>query len=73
MDKLSLQDLDIHGKKVLMRVDFDVPLDEHGAISDDTRIVLALPSIQYILGQGGRLILMSHFGRPKGKVNPELS
>ena len=73
MDKLSLQDLDIHGKKILMRVDFNVPLDERGAISDDTRIVLALPSIQYILAQGGRLILMSHFGRPKGKVNPELS
>ena len=73
MNKLSLQDLDIQGKKVLMRVDFNVPLNEDGSISDDTRIVLALPSIQYILAQGGRLILMSHFGRPKGKVNPELS
>ncbi|MDJ0652459.1 MAG: phosphoglycerate kinase [Simkaniaceae bacterium] len=73
MGKLSLQDLDIHGKKVLMRVDFNVPLDEQGTISDDTRIVLALPSIQYIVAQGGRLILMSHFGRPKGQVHPELS
>lgn len=73
MNKLSLQDIEIQGKKVLMRVDFNVPLNEDGSISDDTRIVLTLPSIKYILSQGGRLILMSHFGRPKGKVNPEFS
>ncbi|QVL57903.1 MAG: phosphoglycerate kinase [Simkaniaceae bacterium] len=73
MNKLSLHDIEIQGKKVLMRVDFNVPLNEDGSISDDTRIVLALPSIQYILAQGGRLILMSHFGRPKGRVDPELS
>ncbi len=69
MRKLSLQDLDLKGKKVLMRVDFNVPLNENGSISDDTRIVLALPSIEYILKRGGALILMSHFGRPKGKVD----
>lgn len=56
-----------------MRVDFNVPLKEDGSISDDSRIVLALPSIQYILKHGGKLILMSHFGRPKGTVNPEFS
>lgn len=71
--KLSLQDLDLRGKRVLMRVDFNVPLKDDGTISDDSRIVLALPSIQYILKQGGKLILMSHFGRPKGTAHPEFS
>lgn len=71
--KLSLQDLDIQGKKVLMRVDFNVPLHPDGSISDDTRIRLTLPSIEYVLNQGGALILMSHFGRPKGIPNPAFS
>lgn len=70
---LSLQGLDLKGKRVLMRVDFNVPLNEDGSISDDTRIALALPSIQYVLQQGGKLILMSHFGRPKGSTHPEFS
>ena len=70
---LSLKDLDVKGKRVLMRVDFNVPLNDDGSISDDTRITLALPSIQYVLQEGGKLILMSHFGRPKGKVCKELS
>lgn len=69
----SLQNLDLKGKRVLMRVDFNLPLKEDGSISDDSKIVLALPSIHYILKQGGRLILMSHLGRPKGAANPKFS
>ncbi|MEM8727937.1 MAG: phosphoglycerate kinase [Chlamydiota bacterium] len=72
-DKLSVRDLEINGKKILMRVDFNVPLDKDGAIGDDSRIALTLPSIQYILTRGGRLILMSHLGRPKGTANSKLS
>ena len=67
MRKLSLPDLDLHSKKVLMRVDFNVPLDKNGIITDDTRIRASLPSIEYVLNQGGILILMSHLGRPKDK------
>jgi phosphoglycerate kinase len=72
MAKLTLEDIDISGKRVLMRVDFNVPL-ENGKVSNDKRIREALPSITYILENGGRLILMSHLGRPKGKRVPELS
>lgn len=71
--KLSLQDLDLTGKRVLMRVDFNVPQNDDGTISDDTRIRMALPSIEYVLSQGAALILMSHFGRPKGSPNPTFS
>lgn len=70
--KMSLDELPIQGKKVLMRVDFNVPLDKQGKITDDSRIVAALPSIKYVLEHGGTLILMSHLGRPKQK-SPELS
>jgi phosphoglycerate kinase len=73
MAKLFIEDLDLKGKKVLMRVDFNVPLDEHGNISDDTRIQAALPSITYVLEQGGAAVLMSHLGRPNGQVKPEFS
>lgn len=73
MAKLSLQDLNVKDKKVLMRVDFNVPQDENQHITDDTRIKETLPSIQYILNQGGKLILMSHLGRPKGKKNLKYS
>jgi len=73
MSKLQLQDLDCKGKKVLMRVDFNVPLDEQGAITDDTRLKESLPSIQYILDAGGSVILMSHLGRPKGKKDSKYS
>jgi len=71
--KLSLRDLDLAGKRVLMRVDFNVPLKDDGTIRDDTRIRMALPSIEYILSHGASLVLMSHLGRPKGKVNMALS
>lgn len=71
--KLSLRDLSLSGKKVLMRVDFNVPLDKKGNITDDTRIQASLPSIQYVLDQGAALVLMSHLGRPKDKRLPELS
>ncbi|MCE5317987.1 MAG: phosphoglycerate kinase [Parachlamydia sp.] len=73
MQKLSLRDLDLMGKRVLMRVDFNVPLDAGGEIADDTRIIAALPSIHYILDHGASLILMSHLGRPKGKPAKEFS
>jgi len=64
---MHLDQMPVRGKKVLLRVDFSVPLDEQGRISDDTRIRSALPSIRYILDQGGAVILLSHLGRPKGR------
>jgi phosphoglycerate kinase len=73
MPKLSVRDLLVKGKKVFVRVDFNVPLDENLNITDDTRIRAALPTIHYILEHGGIPILASHLGRPKGEVNPKLS
>jgi len=71
--KMTLKDIEIKGKRVLCRVDFNVPLDEEQNITDDTRIVASLPTIQYILGQGGKLVLCSHLGRPKGTPDPRFS
>jgi phosphoglycerate kinase len=72
MAKLKISDLELDGKKVVMRVDFNVPI-KNGDITDDKRIVEALPSIKHVTGNGGTLILLSHLGRPKGEPDPEFS
>ena len=66
MKKLRLDQVDVQGKRVLMRVDFNVPQHEDGTVRDDTRIRAALKSIDYVRANGGKLVLMSHLGRPKG-------
>ena len=67
MNKKTVKDIDLKGKRVFMRVDFNVPMDEHHNITDDIRIRTALPTIKYVLENKGKLILCSHMGRPKGK------
>ena len=70
---MTINDYKFAGKKAIVRVDFNVPLNENGVITDDTRIRGALPTLKHILDEGGALIIMSHMGKPKGKVNPKLS
>jgi phosphoglycerate kinase len=72
LSKLGIEDLELKGKRVLIRVDFNVPL-EGDQITDDTRIKAVLPTVNYVMEHGGKVILMSHLGRPKGKVAPEFS
>lgn len=73
MNKKSIRDINVAGKRVLMRVDYNVPMDEHEQITDDTRIVASIPTINYLLEQGASVILISHLGRPKGKVQLKYS
>jgi phosphoglycerate kinase len=68
----TIRDYDFNGKRVVIRVDFNVPVKD-GVVTDDTRIKAALPTINYLLDHGASLVVMSHFGRPKGKKNPEFS
>ena len=70
---MTIETCDFKGKKVIVRVDFNVPLDDNGNITDDTRIRGSLPTLKKVLADGGSLIIMSHMGKPKGKVNPKFS
>ena len=72
MAKKTIRDIDVNGKRILMRVDFNVPV-KNGVVGDDTRITAALPSVKHVLDHGGRLVLMSHLGRPDGAAAPEFS
>lgn len=73
MHKKGLKDITVRGKRVFVRVDFNVPMDDHGNITNDTRIRATLPTIQYLVKEGAKIILASHLGRPKGKPDPKYS
>ncbi len=73
MNKAGIEEVNVQGKRVFVRVDFNVPMDDHQVITDDTRIRAAIPTINYLSENGARVILASHLGRPKGKVNPKYS
>ena len=72
MNKKTVRDIDVNGKKVLVRCDFNVPLQD-GKITDENRLVAALPTIKKLIADGGKVILCSHLGRPKGEFNPKYS
>ncbi|MDD2649132.1 MAG: phosphoglycerate kinase, partial [Eubacteriales bacterium] len=73
MNKKTIKDIDVSGKKVLVRVDFNVPMDENKNITDENRIVGALPTIKYLMEHGAKVVLCSHMGRPKGEFNMKYS
>lgn len=73
MNKKSVKDLEVKGKRVLVRCDFNVPMDDDRNITDDRRIKSALPTIEYLKDNDAKVILMSHLGRPKGEANPKYS
>ena len=73
MNKLTVRDIDVRGKRVFLRVDFNVPMTEDGRIRDLARIVAALPTLQYLLDHGAGVILASHLGKAKGKPDPRYS
>jgi phosphoglycerate kinase len=73
-EKTTIRDAEVFGKRILLRCDFNVPLDkESGEITSDKRIAASIPTIKYLLERGGRVIVCSHLGKPKGEVKPELS
>lgn len=73
MNKKTVKDIDLKDKKVLVRCDFNIPMDENKNITDNRRIVAALPTIKYLLEQNCKVVLCSHLGRPKGEFKPEFS
>ena len=73
MDKKTVKDIQLTGKRVLVRVDYNVPMNDKGEITDFIRIEASLPTLHYLLDQGAAVILMAHLGRPKGKVNPKFT